>query len=253
MTRFPKLGMKPTVYDARTLYLAKYLRLPDITIPTMVDWYSAVPRWPPLGNLKIGDCTVVAAAHTVQAWTKHSKAHMQIPTLKACIEAYKKVSNYPRCDDGAALLDVMRLWKNTGIGQHRIKAFLGVDYKNTTVQKAGIYLFGSVIVGVLLPLAAQQFVDNDVTWDAPAGPLTGEWAGGSWGGHAIPILGWESSGNWQFASWDRMYAMTPRFFTAYCIEAYVGWSVRDWTTNGEAPNGFDVDALDRDLRKLRTA
>jgi hypothetical protein len=151
------------------------------------------------------------------------------------------------------------------------------------VQTA-IWLFGGAYIGVELPLTAQKQDVWDVTSDnhPDAEP-------GSWGGHAVYVVGYEapaiasselgipqpspgadgaipdsgsripnpeervaSPGSLTCITWGRPKKMTWAWFEKYCSEAYALIS-KDWIeASGLAPSGFDLAALENDL-KLVTA
>jgi len=252
-----KLGKLAVRHDERTLKLAKYLTaLPPL--PSSVDWYSDVPVWPMLKNDTIGDCTICTVAHTVQAWTRASHGVGDLIPVKKVIKAYSAVSGYrpghPTTDRGAELLTVMNYWRKTGVGRHKIKAYAAVDFANASEVKMACYLFGSVPLGIALPTAIQSLTAPGSVWDIPPGqPLTGDWAAGSWGGHAIPIIGYTSDGKYVFPSWNGLYSMTQAFFSAYVEESYAPLGVSDWTKAHVAPNGINAQALYADLQAVTAA
>ena len=140
-----------------------------------------------------------------------------------------------------------------------------------------IWLFGGAYVGVELPLRAQS---QDV-WDVPANPGPDD-EPGSWGGHAVYLVGYEFRNEGlgvrdlglgsQLAThisqspdtqqsqpptltcitWGGLKKMTWAWFEKYCSEAYALVS-KDWlNASGISPSGFDLAALENDL-KLVTA
>ena len=65
-----RLGRLPPRTDVRTLRLGRYVdraKLPPP--PPDLDLASAVHDWPMYANDRIGDCTIAAAAHMIEAWT----------------------------------------------------------------------------------------------------------------------------------------------------------------------------------------
>ena len=72
---------------------------------------------------------------------------------------------------------------------------------------------------------------------------------GSWGGHAVPILAYDSDAL-TCITWGAKKRMTWDFFARYCDESYAPLS-RDWlNAQGKDPQGLDIAALQADLREL---
>ena len=109
-----------------------------------------------------------------------------------------------------------------------------------------IWLFGGAYIGVELPISAQ----TQEVWDVPANS-TPEDEPGSWGGHAIYLVAYDQK-TLTCITWGQLKKMTWRWFAQYCREAY-GLVAKDWLEpSGVAPSGFDLAALENDL-KLVTA
>ena len=144
-----------------------------------------------------------------------------------------------------------------------------------------IWLFGGAYIGVELPITAQ----NQDVWDVPAN-LTPNDEPGSWGGHAIYLVGYDfqnsglgtrgsgpgttnsasrisNSGSQSPApstqpptltciTWGQTKKMTWAWFQKYCSEAYALVS-KDWLkASGVAPSGFDLATLESDLKAVTT-
>lgn len=250
MTR--KLGKKPPVHDRRTLRLARYLSGPLLVPPQVVDWTPpGVTDWGEMGNLQYGDCAFAAPAHQVQAWTGSQGVEITIPDADV-LAAYGAVTGFnpadPSTDSGAAMLDVCKFWRNTGIGGHKILAFVAVSPTNLDHVKLAAYLFGGLYAGFNLPQSASDQLDRGEAWDVASGPGAEP---GNWGGHAvyIPTVGPfdPSSPAFECVTWGVKQAITPEFFLTYADELYAVLSC-DWAaTIGKAPSGFDLQALQQDL------
>ncbi len=251
-----KLGRRPAKHDARTLRLADYIKGPPSAKeypapPSARDWTGpAAPDWHDLLNLQIGDCTVAATGHAIQAWTANHGAEVT-PADADILAAYRTVSGYdpakPETDVGALLLDVMNYWRQTGVAGHKIGAFVSLNPKNTLEMEAAINLFGGVLLGLELPLAAQ----NQTTWDiAPPGIYhDAAYAPGGWGGHAVYVPAYSRVG-WTCVTWGRLKQATTEFGRAYAVEAYAALS-EDWVSGATpAPNGFPIDQLRSDLEAI---
>jgi hypothetical protein len=143
-------------------------------------------------------------------------------------------------EEGAVELDVLRDWRSHGVGRHRIAGFARVPVYDHRLLRTAAWLFGGLYIGLQLPLSAQRHG----TWDW-GGALTGPDRPGSWGGHAVDVVGY-SPGSLTVVTWGRLQDMTWAFWDRYCDEAYCILS-RDFLDGDRAPNGFDVEALRADL------
>jgi hypothetical protein len=77
-------------------------------------------------------------------------------------------------------------------------------------------------IGLALPISAQ----NQDVWAVPPGGSAGEGSPGSWGGHAVPIVAYDSRGL-TVITWGATKRMTWQFLDTYCDEAYALLS-QDW-------------------------
>ena len=248
-----KLGKQAPSNDPRNLQFAKYLRTDQLpTPPATVDYGAAVDRpWGMMDNDTIGDCTCAAAGHLIMEWNANEQRTVT-PTDKEIVHAYSKITGYvpgdPSTDHGAVETDVLNYWRKHGIGAHKIMAYVSVDPQNLEHVRAALDLFGGCYIGLQLPISAQQQDE----WTVPAGGPTGDGKPGSWGGHAVPVVGYDSQGL-TCITWGDRKVMTWQFWTTYCDEAYAVLS-RDFLSAGggdpTAPNGFDLPALEGDLGAL---
>ena len=238
-----KLGKLPVRVDVRTLSLARYV---DTSVlpspPATFDETARVHDWPMYDNDTIGDCTIAAAGHMIEAWTAAAAGAAVEITNQQVLSAFDLVKQVdPQTGEaGAVVLDVLNLWRKTGIGGHQIGAFARVSLTNGGLVRSGAWLFGGLYLGLQLPVTAQ----TQETWDW-TGSLSGPAAPGSWGGHAVDVVGYDAAGL-TFVTWGSLKRMTWSFPDRYCDEAYCLLST-DFVSAGKAPNGFDLDALRADL------
>jgi hypothetical protein len=246
--KFGKLGRLPTVYDSRTLPLAKYI-LPQLPgAPSEVDFSAKVKDWGMMLNDKLGCCTIAAPGHEIQQWTANAGSQ-QTPPDSSILSAYEAVSGYrpgsPETDRGANMLDVLKYWRKTGIAGHKIGAFASMDPSNLDHIRAAVWIFGSAYLGIGLPISAQK---QDV-WDVPAGGAAGDGKPGSWGGHAVEVAGFSPKGVF-VVTWGGLKLMTWNFFKTYVEEAYAIIS-QDFLKDGKTPNnGLDLATLKADLKTV---
>lgn len=244
-----KLGKQAPKKDSRTLMLAKYLTAGLPALPTNSDWSQSVSEWGMMMNDSVGDCTCASAGHLIMGWTA-DQGNEVVPTDEQIIAAYSAITGYnpsdPSTDNGANELDVLNYWRATGIAGHNIGAFMSIDSSNLDHIKYAVYLFGGAYIGVALP-AGVQGADS---WGDPPSQ-DGDWAPGSWGGHAVPIVAFDDDAQeFTVITWGKPLKMSYGFFAAYCEEAYAVLSPDFVNGNQPAPNGFDLPTLQSDLNDL---
>jgi hypothetical protein len=238
-----KLGKLPSRVDPRTLSLSRYLDRGALPAPpAALDLSSHVISWPMYGNDRLGDCTTAAAAHMIEGWTAAAAGDAVVLPESAVLAAFDavKVVDPETGDEGAVELDVLKLWRSNGIGGHRIGAFARVSRDDRDLVVTGAWLFGGLYIGLQLPLSA---ADRDV-WDW-TGSLDGPDAPGSWGGHAVDVVGYDEGGL-TIVTWGALKRMTWAFWSRYCDEAWCVLST-DYLAAGRSPQGFDLAALSSDL------
>lgn len=238
-----KLGKLPVRVDVRTLPLARYVDIAELpTPPARFDETANVHDWPMYANDRIGDCTTAAAGHMIEAWTAAANGTATEIPESAVLTAFDavKIVDPQTGEEGAVELDVLKYWRKTGIGGHAIGAFARVSLVDQRLVRSGTWLFGGLYLGLALPVTAQ----TQDTWDW-TGSLTGPAAPGSWGGHAVDVVGYDDEAM-TIVTWGSLKQMTWSFFERYCDEAYSILS-NDFLAAGKAPNGFDLAALKEDL------
>lgn len=241
---FPVGHKKPAREDARTLMLAKFLNhevLP--TPPAALTYANRVHPWGMYANDKVGDCTLAGAAHLIMAWAALEGRHI-VPSVKAITTLYKHLS--PN-DEGLVLLDVLSLWRHTGIAKHQIHAYTKLDRHDLRQQvKLSIMLFGGVYAGLMLPESAQDQVGK--LWEVPAtGAAHGAGRKGSWGGHCIVYEGYDDEGV-DVITWGTKQRATWEFVETYGDEEY-GILTQDWASVSK-PSGINFSALQNQLAQL---
>jgi hypothetical protein len=242
-----KLGKLPPRLDHRTLKMARY-RVPDaIAVPPEVSWVTHVHNWPMMLNDELGDCVPAAAGHAIEQWTTYAGTPFTPPDA-AILKAYEDVGGYvpddPSTDNGTDMLSMLNYWRQTGVGGHKIFAFIAVNLKNLDEVREAIYLFGNLYWGVQLPVSVQ----GAESWTVPeGGTASPEGAPGSWGGHCVPIVAM-SPETLTCVTWGSTLKMSHRFFSDYGDEGYCCLSL-DWIEkNGLSPGQFNVGQLEADLQ-----
>jgi hypothetical protein len=229
--------------------MAHYLQpeaLPQL--PASQEWTDKIQTWPMMANDRLGDCTCAAAGHLIEEWTTYSGTGVTLSDSDI-IAAYSSITGYnPQTgqnDNGAVELDVLKYWRKTGFSGHKISVFVGLEPGNHDHIKASVYIFGGCYIGLALPISAQ----TQNVWSVPPGSLQGPGAPGSWGGHAVPVVAYDSLGL-TVVTWGALKQMTWGFWDAYCDESY-GLLSPDWVNAKKiAANGFNLAQLKADLKAI---
>lgn len=247
-----KLGKLPVRSDRRTLKLENYTTVMPAPPPRRF-FQERVLSWPMFLNDRLGDCVIAAAGHMVMQWTTYARGIGAMPTDSLILEAYERIGGYvqgdPSTDNGCVMLTALNAWRKDGIGNHQIGGFASVFPDHRGIGEA-VSLFGSAFIGVNLPLSAQQQTERwEVDTSNPSAAVPG-----SWGGHCVPIVGYQPDGV-LVVTWGRKVWASWEFLAKYCDEAYAVLS-RDWladpNTAGKviAPSGLDLATLLMDLGRL---
>ncbi len=236
-----KLGKAPPKVDVRTLRLAAYVDTTKLPAPPAeLDLTAKVADWPMYGNDTRGDCTCAAAGHMIEAWTASAAGKaVEVPAADI-IKAFDAVEVVQGGEEGAVEIDVLKYWRKTGIGDHKIGAFARVSTYDHQMLETAAWLFGGLYIGLQLPESAKR----QATWDWN-GTLTGPDAPGSWGGHAVDVVRYGKAGV-TLVTWGTLMQATWAFWDHYCDEAYAILT-QDWFDGRKSPDGFDLEALQKDL------
>lgn len=251
-----KLGRLPAKHDKRSLNLRDYWPVTQVAAPpSLRDWSAkADHNWQWYANASLSTCVPASFAHLVQVWSSMNGNEIE-PSEDDVVTAYRSISGYdgsPHKDVGCSMLDAMKYWRSYGIGSHKILAYVSIDPQNQLELEAAINLFGGVSLGADMPVVLRDSVTggSKATWDvAPANHWSPEYRPGSWGGHAMACVGYSRSYA-TLVTWGRTQVVTRNWARTYCSEGWAAIS-EDWVTaTRAAPNGFDLDALERSLAAL---
>lgn len=240
-----RLGKLAPVYDPRTLRLAHYIekrKTPKIpkTHNLSRKTLKAFPEG--LGMMRnddFGCCTIAALGHAEQAWSTYGGKPRR-PTDVEIIEAYDRVNG--GVDEGAAMLDVLKMARRVGIGGNTIYGFVSIEPLNHDQVRTAHFLFGGIYIGANLPVSAQS---QDV-WDVGEGPA---FTVGSWGGHAMNVVDFDTKGL-TVITWGALQRMTWAWWDRYVDEAFVVLEQDYVGDDNRSPQGFSLSKLAADLRGL---
>ena len=246
-----KLGKAAPRHDPRTLKLAAYLPAVLPQIPASANFYSrAQPagNWGMMLNDQFGCCTCSAAGHMIEAWTGDAGV-LVVPPDDTILAAYEGACGYnpadPSTDRGGVEIDVLNYWRKVGVAGHKIGAYAAVNIRNQDHVRAGAYLFGGLYAGVQLP----NSVRGASVWTVVGDGMTGASAAGSWGGHAVPVVGFDAEGVW-VVTWGALTRVTWQFWAVYFDEAYAIISSDFLNAAGETSGGFNLTQLQSDLQAV---
>lgn len=246
-----KLGKKAKKHDSRTLQFAAY---GDALVPPpTADWSKTTGPLGMMLNDQYGDCTIAAVGHTVQSDSGANGSPLVAPD-DVILGYYSRWDGYvigdPSTDQGGVELDVLNRWRQEGFAfsgtTHSLLAFTEVNPKNHAHVKASIAFFGGIYIGVALPLTAQG--QNE--WTLKIGAPSDQSARGSWGGHAVPVVGYNEHGVFVI-TWGQIMFVSWAFWDDYVDEAYCLLLGNDWAVAGnKAPSGMDLATLQGDLKSV---
>lgn len=251
-----KLGKLAARLDPRTLMFASYVTAALPAPPPALNLATKVKgSWGMMDNDQIGDCTCAAASHLIMEWTASAQAKMVTPSNQQIVAAYSAITGYnPKTganDNGAQEIDVLNYWRQTGIGGHKIQAFVGLEPSNHTHIMDGVWMFGGCYIGLALPKTAQDQTQNHQPWSVIS--TSGDGQPGSWGGHAVPVVAYDAR-SLTVVTWGALQSMTWGFWAAYCDEAYAILSpdyLEKKSGQIVAPSGFNLAQLQEDLADLK--
>jgi Domain of unknown function (DUF1906) len=246
-----QLGKRHARHDPRVPMLARYLPVKPLPAPpARVDWYSAVNKWGVMKNDALGDCTCAAVGHVILQWTTYA-SEARLLSDDEVLELYEVVGGYnpadASTDQGAVEVDVLNYWLNDGVFGDRLAGYASLEVGNIVEIKDAINWFGNVYIGLQLPVTAQ----TQQVWAVAPGGASGPGAPGSWGGHAVPVVGYDERGL-ICITWGELKRMTYEFWSTYCDEAYALLSTDFVEAAGTTPGGLSWDELQADMQALKS-
>lgn len=237
-----KLGLKPSLNFK--LHFGNYVKLDTLPpIPDEVDWSVGLKYGGTMfGNDQYGDCFWAAAAKSLM--TKSALASDELLfTTEEVLQAYGDATGFvasdPNTDQGTEPVAGFKYLRDIGIAGQKFGPAIAVSPVNIPLIMAACHLGGGLMVGIQF----YQEWENLSTWgimaSEPVGgheiwcPKASRKAGlyiETWGEPSLRLIPWDSLAK----SCDQLtVTLDPQFFNA-----------------GQAPNGFDLVTLQKDLQAI---
>lgn len=247
-----RLGRLPAGDVSAAVTMHRYAAIAPIgEPPSDIDWGLGLEGWPMYANDRLGDCTIAGVLHYLQAAERWRDGVGRRSIDAEAIQNYQRLGYdpaRPETDAGARLMDVMARWRDSGFSfmneEDKIKAFVHVDPHNKLHMRQALWLFGPLILGANMPLAAQ----SQDKWIAPT-QLSDQDMPGSWGGHCILLTAWHDDDTVDLITWGEVKQASVDWIETYCDES---WAVLHptWIASGCSPSGFETALLPGELQEL---
>lgn len=195
-------------------------------------------------NDVLSDCTCASMGHALQAQSANTGNPLTI-TDDDVVGLYR-LTGYdlkdPTTDQGAQLIDVLRLMRSVGLAGNKIGAFAKVNHDSMDEVDAAVNLCGFVYTGAALP----KSVRTQTVWDLVDGP-DGE--PGSLGNHAMALLGYDRV-HAILVTWGGVKVATVEWLHTYMFEAWAAVDALWLRPDGLTPSGFNAQQLSADLAAI---
>lgn len=240
------LGRKPAVFSPHTPALTALA-------PTILHYNpqpeimrgSEIPSWLMGMNDSIGSCTSVGIANILLARNTWA-GHTNYPTTADILSFYERFGykpGQPLTDQGATLLECMQSWMQLGYPvrntTNKLKGFAAINFRNLTLLKTAIEIFGDVYTGVNLTVAQQ----TQTVWDYVPNDQ-------EWGGHAVSLNSFAEDGSFRVVTWAEWMKVTPAFIEHQVEEAYVLLDDASLARAQRTFNDWNMEALAQAVKSL---
>jgi hypothetical protein len=246
------LGKKPAQPGAISFRYGDIFNRAKLTKPPLVFghiWNESIVGM--LGNDKAGCCVWSTFAHLVQTMQRGLGGKESRFTPESVLSDYSQATGYipgkPETDQGTYMAKGAAYWRQNGVVdgdgvRHSITAYVDVKLDPDELIQACFDL-GGLALGLKLPVSAISQFKNGERWTVP---LKTDIAGG----HAVALVGRNSSGNCVIATWDNVVAATPNFLREFADEAVAYISLEYLDERGLSPRNYDRTELERRLAAL---
>lgn len=220
-----RLGRLPLKSTRRALQFSDFFKF--VSLPMKTGYWT---KKKPLdrrtfGNDNYGDCTRAKQAYAAIRMERIEQKRTIDITDEEVIRVYIDMSNrlYGGGDNGAYEDDALNQWRNpdttfkdTQGHPLTIDAYLRLNAQNHQEVRAGLALSGAKGIAVCFNLPAA--FDGLDRWDVPDGtPLVGQWMPGSWGGHSMWAIDYDTDD----LIVDDTWAHGPRRVSWRAVAAYM--------------------------------
>lgn len=212
LTRTVKLGR---IRPAPHRRLRRARMGPSALPPAPESFAPAAVQWGMFGNDKLSDCVPVAYANLSLQHASFEERPLVYDDTQIKNQYFYLTNGQ---DTGLVETDALASWQENGFpldGRERLASVVAIDPHNVEAVKSLCAAFRGLYVGAELPTRAQW----QDAWSVPV-KLSDDDVPGSWGGHAMALVGFDEMGP-LFATWGRVQRATWLWFTAYVSEAYV--------------------------------
>lgn len=203
------------------------------------------------GNDQAGCCVWSTFAHLVQCMQRGIGAPEAPFTAQSVLSDYSAVTGYngkPETDHGTYVKDGASYWRQTGIvdgdgKRHKIEVYVDIRINDPDELFQAAHDFGGVALGLQMPDSAVEQFEQGKPWTVPFRKTIV-------GGHAVALVGRNSSGHAIIATWNGIIAATPEFLRTFVDECVAFISLEYLDARGINPRGYDRAELQRRLALL---
>jgi hypothetical protein len=238
-----KFGRKPRGHDSRIPHMDKLVAGQALTpLPSSVDYATGLPAsLGPMLNNSQGCCVEACCGHSVQTWSFNASGVMVTPPDSAIEQFYSLAGGYvvgdPSTDNGTVIQVALADWLTNPLAGNELAAYVEIDPATLDNVKRSIWESGLACVGFnvpsFMPMSAGSIWDVNPSADNSIV-----------GGHCVPLVGYDASGNMTVISWGDYFTMTPAFFSQFVDECY-SLANPDWIkATGMSPAGLSLSQLD---------
>jgi hypothetical protein len=227
-----RLGKAPAKGSPMLLQLGTFLKA-EPKLPEKTNFWTKKAAFPlrSFGNTQYGDCTRASQALLSMRMERLECKKTPVITDEEVVRVYTEMCHrlYGADDTGAYESDALSEWRKPELTFRDAKgrpltidAYTAINHRDVNEVKKALFLAGAHGIKVCFNLP-NAFSDHTDVWDIPAGQqLTGPYVPGSWGGHSIAAVDYDTFGVRLVHSWgvpDGKISWAA--FTAYADEAYM--------------------------------
>lgn len=246
-----KLGKKPARPGAMKLKFGTFFDTAALPVPPKRFGHERLDQpWNMFANDKWSCCVFAGAAHEHMVWS-HMGRNTTMFHDNDVLGDYSAVTGFnakkPDTDQGTDMEEAAAYRRKVGVKdvfgvRHRVDAYVALSPGHLADMWAATYLLGAVGLGFQFPDSAMDQTDKGEPWSVVPGSEVS-------GGHYVPCIGRNSTGNLLIVTWGKFQAVTPEFYEKYCDEA-VAYLSLDILRDKVSPDGFDELTLRNSLRTL---